>query len=189
MRLDPACATLFVVLRTLQMPGTAQAERNLYEEGSPALEAAMAIPSQLLKSEMGEREVRLTANHRKAAHFPAHKDLSAFNFAAREIREALDRQLHCFEFLDGAEHLVLIGGPGAGNFMLRWPWASRPSSITASDCVYSQRTICSMRCSRKRPSANLERSPRRLEKTDLVVLGELGCLPFSALVTPCSSIF
>jgi DNA replication protein DnaC len=31
-----------------------------------------------------------------------------------EVREALVRQLHRCEFLDGAENVVLIGGPGTG---------------------------------------------------------------------------
>lgn len=43
---------------------------------------------------MAEREVRSIAYHMKAARFPAYKDLSAFDFAASEMREALVRQLH-----------------------------------------------------------------------------------------------
>jgi DNA replication protein DnaC len=64
----------------------------------------------------------------KAARFPAYKDLSGFTFAASEVNEALVRQLHQCEFMDGAENVVLIhcplrimrgmilrgGGPGTG---------------------------------------------------------------------------
>ena len=45
---------------------------------------------------------------------PAYKDLSGFDFAASEINEATDRTLHRGEFMDGAQNLVLIGGPGTG---------------------------------------------------------------------------
>ena len=114
MRHDPAGAALIIMLRSLKMPGMAQAVQDLHEQGSPAFEAAMPILSQLLKAEMAEREVRSTAYHMKAARFPAYKDLSAFDFAASEMREALVRQLHRCEFLDGAENVVLIGGPGTG---------------------------------------------------------------------------
>jgi DNA replication protein DnaC len=62
--------------------------QDLHEQGSPAFEAAMPILSQLLKAEMAEREVRSIAYHMKAARFPAYKDLSAFDFAASEMREA-----------------------------------------------------------------------------------------------------
>ncbi len=70
--------------------------------------------SQLLKAEVAEREVRSIAYHMKAARFPACKDLSGFDFAASEVNEALVRQLHRCEFLDGAHNVVLIGGPGTG---------------------------------------------------------------------------
>ena len=50
----------------------------------------------------------------KAARFPAYKDLSGFDFAASEINEATLRQLHKCEFMDGAQNVVLIGGPGTG---------------------------------------------------------------------------
>jgi len=114
MRHDPAGAALIIMLRSLKMPGMAQAVQDLLDQGAPAFEAAMPILSQLLKAEMAEREVRLIAYHMKAARFPAYKDLSAFDFAASEIRQALVRQLHRCEFLDGAENVVLIGGPGTG---------------------------------------------------------------------------
>ena len=57
---------------------------------------------------MAEREVRsfggptvhwtlgcsASPYHMKAARFPAYQDLSGFDFAASEVREALVRQLH-----------------------------------------------------------------------------------------------
>ena len=120
---DPAGAARIILLRSLTMRHArgvlsarrmAQAVQDLHEQGSPAFEAAMPILSQLLKAEMAEREVRSTAYHMKAARFPAYKDLSGFDFAASEIREALVRQLHRCEFLDSAENVVLIGGTGTG---------------------------------------------------------------------------
>ncbi len=70
--------------------------------------------AQLLKAELAEREVRSIAYHLKAARFPAYKDLSGFDFAASEINEATVRQLYRCEFMDGAQNVVLIGGPGTG---------------------------------------------------------------------------
>jgi hypothetical protein len=75
----------------------------------------------------------------KAARFPAYKDLSAFDFAASEIQEALVRQLHRCEFLDGAENVVLIGGGAAqGNRML--PSASRPT-VTERPLISFSQTV------------------------------------------------
>ena len=114
MRHDTAGAAIIIMLRSLKMPGMAQAVGDLIEQGAPAFDAAVPMLSQLLKAEMAEREVRSIAYHMKAARFPAYKDLSGFDFAASEINEALVRQLHRCEFMDAAENVVLIGGPGTG---------------------------------------------------------------------------
>lgn len=87
---------------------------DLIEQGAPAFEAAIPMLSQLLKAELAEREVRSIAYHMKSARFPAYKDLSGFDFAASEINEATVRTLHRCEFMDGAQNVVLIGGPGTG---------------------------------------------------------------------------
>ena len=101
MRHDPASAAVVIMLRSLKMYGMAQAVADLAEQGAPAFDAASSysvpILSQLLKSEMAEREVRSIAYHIKAARFPACKDLSGFDFAASEINEAteIDRGASC----------------------------------------------------------------------------------------------
>lgn len=102
------------MLRSLKMYGMAQAVTDLIEQGAPAFEAAVPMLSQLLKAELAEREVRSIAYHMKSARFPAYKDLAGFDFAASEINEATVRTLHRCEFMDGAQNVVLIGGPGTG---------------------------------------------------------------------------
>jgi len=114
MRHDPASAAVVVMLRGLKMYGMAQAVGDLIEQGAPAFEAAVPIIAQLLKAEMAEREVRSIAYQIKAARFPAYKDLAGFDFASSEANEAMVRQLHRGEFIDGADNVVLIGGPGTG---------------------------------------------------------------------------
>src|SRR5436305_6034056 len=112
MRHDPASAAVVVMLRSLKMYGMAQAVGDLMEQGAPAFDAAVPILSGLLKAEVAEREVRSIAYQIKAARFPAYKDLAGFDFASSEVNEAMVYQLHCGEFIDGGDNVVLIGGPG-----------------------------------------------------------------------------
>ena len=84
------------------------------EQGAPAYDSAVPILSQLLKAETAEREVRSVAYQIKAARFPVYKDLNGFNFASSEVNEALVRQLHRCEFIENADNIVLVGGPGTG---------------------------------------------------------------------------
>lgn len=114
MRHDPASAAVVVMLRGLKMFGMAQAAGDLIEQGAPAFDAAVPMLSQLLKAEVAEREVRSISYQIKAARFPAYKDLAGFDFAASEINEALVRQLHQGDFMENADNVVLIGGPGTG---------------------------------------------------------------------------
>ena len=114
MRHDPATGAIVVMLRSLKMHGMAQAVTDLMAQGAPAFEAAVPILSQLLKAETAEREVRSVAYQLKAARLPAYRDLAGFDFASSEINEALVRQLHRCEFIDGADNIVLVGGPGTG---------------------------------------------------------------------------
>ena len=114
MRHDPAIAAVVIMLRELKMHGMAQAVSELAEQGAPAFTAAQPILSQLLKAETAEREVRSVAYQLKVARFPAYRDLAGFDFAHSEVNEALVRQLHRCEFLEAANNVVLVGGPGTG---------------------------------------------------------------------------
>src|SRR3546814_7789373 len=96
------------------MHGMAQAVTDLMEQGSPAFEAAIPILSQLLKAETAEREVRSVDYQLKIARFPVYRDLAGFDFTSSEVNEALVRQLHRCDFIDIADNIVLVGGPGTG---------------------------------------------------------------------------
>ena len=114
MRHDPASGAIVIMLRELKMYGMAQAVAELTAQGAPAFEAAQPILAQLLKAETAEREVRSVAYQLKVARFPVYRDLTGFDFAHSEVNEALVRQLHRCEFLEEANNVVLVGGPGTG---------------------------------------------------------------------------
>ena len=114
MRHDPASGAIVIMLRSLKMHGMAQAVTDLIEQGAPAFEAAVPILTPLLKAEVAVREVRSIAYHMKVARFPAYKDLPNFDFSSSEMNEATVRRLHRGEFMEGAQNVVLIGGPGTG---------------------------------------------------------------------------
>jgi DNA replication protein DnaC len=179
MRHDPASAAVVVMLRGLKMFGMAQAVGDLIEQGAPAFEAAVPMLAQLLKAEMTEREVRSIAYHIKIARFPAYKDLAGFDFTASEVNEALVRQLHRGDFMASADNVVLIGGPGTGK--------SHIATALAVQAVEHHRkkvrffsTVDLVNALEQEKSANKAgQLAERLSRLDLIVLDELGYLPFS----------
>ena len=102
------------VLKTMKLHGMAGAVATLVEQGSPAFKQSQDLLDKLIKAEVAEREVRSINYQMKIAKFPAHRDLSSFDFKESSISTEQVKALHRCEFLDEAENVVLIGGPGTG---------------------------------------------------------------------------
>jgi len=180
MRNDPASAAIVVMLRGLKMFGMAQAVSELMEQGSPAFEATVPILSQLLKAETAEREVRSIAYHLKAARFPTYKDLTGFDFAASEINEALVRQLHRCEFIEGANNVVLIGGPGTGKTHVATALGVQAVEHHRKKVRFFSTVELVNVLEQEKAQGKAGQLAERLARSDLVILDELGYLPFSA---------
>lgn len=180
MRHDPASGAIIIMLRSLKMYGLAQAVTDLMEQGAPAFEAVVPVLSQLLKAEMAEREVRSIAYHMKAARLPAYKDLSGFDFAASEINEATLRQLHKCEFMDGAQNVVLIGGPGTGKTHAATALAVQAVEHHRRKIRFFSTIELVNALEQEKAKGKTGQLAEGLTKLDLVILDELGYLPFSA---------
>ena len=180
MRHDPACAAVVIMLRSLKMHGMAQAVSELMEQGAPAFDAAIPILSQLLKAETAEREVRSIAYQIKAARFPAYKDLTGFDFASSEINEALVRQLHRGEFMDGAHNLVLIGGPGTGKTHIATAIGVQAVEHLRKKVRFFSTVELVNALEQEKQLGRSGQIAERLVRYDIVILDELGYLPFSA---------
>src|SRR6187402_1997366 len=179
MRHDPAAGAIVIMLRSLKMYGMAQAVTDLIEQGAPAFEAAVLMLSQLLKAELAEREVRSIAYHMKAARFPAYKDLSGFDFAASEINEATVRQLHRCEFLDGAQNVVLIGGPGTGKTHVATALGIQAIEHHRRKVRFFSTIELVNALEQEKAKGKAGQIAEALVRLDLLILDELGYLPFS----------
>ncbi len=180
MRHDPASAAVVVMLRGLKMFGMAQAVDDLIEQGAPAFEAAVPVLSQLLKAEMAEREVRSIAYHIKIARFPAYKDLAGFDFAASEVNEALVRQLHRGDFMASADNVVLIGGPGTGKSHIATALAVQAVEHHRKKVRFFSTVDLVNALEQEKIANKAGQLADRLTRLDLIVLDELGYLPFSS---------
>jgi DNA replication protein DnaC len=179
MRHDPASAAVVVMLRSLKMYGMAQAVSELTEQGAPAFDAAAPILSQLLKAEMAEREVRSISYQIKATRFPAYKDLAGFDFAASEVNEALVGQLHRGDFTEGANNVVLIGGPGTGKSHIATALGVRAVEHHRKKVRFFATVDLVNALEQEKAMNKAGKLAERLLRLDLVILDELGYLPFS----------
>ena len=180
MRHDPASGAIVVMLRSLKMHGMAQAVTDLMAQGSPAFEAAVPMLSQLLKAETAEREVRSVAYQLKVARFPAYRDLAGFDFASSEINEALVRQLHRCDFIDVADNVVLVGGPGTGKTHVATALGVQAIEHHRKRVRFFSTVELVNALEQEKAQGRTGQIANRLVHSDLVILDELGYLPFSA---------
>jgi DNA replication protein DnaC len=170
---------MVATLKSLKLFGMAQAVDELASQGSPAYAATQDMLGNLLKAEIAEREVRSINYQIKLARFPAYRDLSGFDFSQSPVNEAMIRQLHRCEFINEAHNLVLIGGPGTGKTHLATALAvqaiehhhKRVRFLATIDLVNALEI--------EKAAGKHGQMANRLMHVDLVVLDELGYLPFS----------
>jgi len=166
-------------LKSLKLYGMAHALSDLAEQDSPAFQASTGILDHLLKAELAEREVRSVAYQLKTARFPAYRDLSGFDFASSMANEALIHQLCGGDFMDTAQNVVFVGGPGTGKTHL-----ATAISIHAIEHLHRRVRFFSTielvnALEKEKQQGKAGQIATRLMHTDLVVLDEMGYLPFS----------
>jgi DNA replication protein DnaC len=180
MRHDPASGAIVIMLRELKMHGMANAVSELAQQASPAFEAAQPILSQLLKAETAEREVRSVSYQLKLARFPVYRDMVGFDFGQSEVNEALVRQLHRCEFLDDAQNVVLVGGPGTGKTHLATALGVQAIEHHHRRVRFFSTVELVNALEMEKANGKAGQIAHRLMYADLVILDELGYLPFSA---------
>jgi DNA replication protein DnaC len=115
----------------------------------------------------------------KLARFPAYRDLSGFDFTQSVVNEALVRHLHRGEFMDSAHNVVLIGGPGTGKTHLATAIGVQ-AIMHAHQRVRFFSTVDLVNALEQEKLAGRQgQIANRLAHADLVILDELGYLPFS----------
>jgi DNA replication protein DnaC len=170
---------MITTLKSLKLFGMADTIGNLATQGSPAYQQAIPILETLLKAEVAEREVRSINYQMKVARFPAYRDLAGFDFGQSSVDEALIRSLHRCEFLEDAQNVVFVGGPGTGKTHL----ATAIAVQAIQHHHYRVRFLSTIelvnQLEQEKQGGKAGRLANRLMHTDLVILDELGYLPFS----------
>lgn len=170
---------LTIELKGLRLHGMASAWSDLLTQGATSTESSMWLIEHLLQAENTDRAMRSVSHQMYAAKFPVHRDLAGFDFASSKVDQPLVKQLATLSFTDSAQNAVFIGGPGTGKTHLAT--AIAVSGITAQGKrvrFYSTVDLVNA-LEREKRDGKAGRIGLSLMRMDLVILDELGYLPFS----------
>jgi DNA replication protein DnaC len=133
----------------------------------------------LVEREIQDREIRSAERRLKAARFPVTKTMDTFDFNAQtSINQALVRELLRGEYIERRENVLLIGNSGTGKTHLA-------TALGFAACQQGHRvrffsaTGLITQLLERREDRQLERFHKQLERLDLLILDELGYVPFS----------
>ena len=171
---------LGVELKQLRLHGMADAWGDLVEQGThPGLESSRWLLEHLLQAETTDRGMRSVNHQMHAAKFPVHRDLAGFDFDTSPVDRKLVLHLAETGFTEAAHNAVLVGGPGTGKTHLAT--AIGVAGITRHGRrvrFYSTVDLVNL-LEREKHDGKAGRIAQALLRMDLVILDELGYLPFS----------
>jgi DNA replication protein DnaC len=133
----------------------------------------------LVERESLDREKRAAERRVKNARFPVIKTLDTFDFKAQpSINEKWVRELMVGEYIDRKENILLVGNSGTGKTHLA-------SALGFAGCMQGRKVrffavnTLVTHLLEMTEQRQLERTVKQLEKQDLLILDELGYVPFS----------
>jgi len=167
-------------LKALRLNGMAAAWAELTAHGGDStLDASRWLIEHLLQAEDVDRHMRSIAHQMKAARFPMHRDMAGFDFEASQVDQALIQKLADLSFTEDAQNVVLIGGPGTGKTHLATALGISGLTRHGKRVRFYSTVDLVNALEQEKMQGKAGRIALSLMRMDLVILDELGYLPFS----------
>lgn len=169
---------IVAALKGLGLKGMVTAFDDAVTNGIRRDRTIMEMLADLLRAETAHREAASIRYRMTAAKLPAIKDLDGFMFDGTPINEGLIRSLHAGSFLPERRNIVLVGGTGTGKTHLALAITAAVVRAVARGRYFNTVDLVN----RLEEEARLGKAgslAAQLSRLDLVVLDELGYLPFA----------
>lgn len=166
------------LMSQLRLAGMRAAFDEMLANGIKRQHPVQQIIGDLLRAEIAEKQARSIKYQIAIAKLPWAKELADFDFTNTPVNEGLVRDLSVGGFLAQQRNAVLVGGTGTGKTHLAVAITRSCIRAGARARFY---TVVDL-VNRIEAETRTERPGRiadRLTRLDLVVLDELGYLPFA----------
>lgn len=167
-------------LKSLRLYGMMGAWEEVAAGGnSVGIQTSRWLIEHLLQAEHTDRHMRSISYQMHTAKFPVHRDLAGFEFEQSKVDRGLIEELSTLAFTEQAHNVVLIGGTGTGKTHLAT--ALGVAGITQHSKrvrFYSTVDLVNL-LEQEKAAGKAGKLAFALMRMDMVILDELGYLPFS----------
>ena len=133
---------------------------------------------ELLEAEIGDRAARSIRYRLGLARFPMDKDIDRFEFGASAVNEAQIMSLYQGHFLPSRSNIIMVGGTGTGKTHLAIAIARQVIKNGKRGRFFNVVDLVNQ-LEHEKLSGRGGKLADSLSRLDVVVLDELGYLPFS----------
>ena len=169
---------LMAAMEQLHLQGMRSAFDEILAAGLKQRHTPERLLLDLLEAEVAERKTRSIRYRLGLAKFPVDKDLDSFEFSASPVNEALVRSLYQGSFLSTRSNVLLIGGTGTGKTHLAIAFARNLIQQGKRGRYFNVVDLVNQ-LEQEKLGGRGGKLAESLARQDLVVLDELGYLPFS----------
>ena len=147
-------------------------------KGLSRREEIYPLLASLVRAELTHRQSRSINYRIGGARFPVLKDIDAFVFDNTPVDEGQIRELATGDFIDAKRNLILIGGTGTGKTHLAIAIAAAVIRARARGRFFNLVDLVNQ-LEQEKAAGKSGRIVETLLRHDLIVIDELGYLPFS----------
>src|SRR5450830_1898965 len=183
MRRRCTMSDLVTQLKALKLHGMVDSYVELVSQGVSAatatLESSEWLLRHLVEAESTDRAIRSIGYQMQSARFPVHRNLAGFLFEESSVDASLIDRLATMTFTDAAENVVLVGGSGTGKSHLATALGVAGIQYHGKRVRFYSVVELVNSLEREKAAGKQGKLAMSLMQMDLVILDELGYLPFS----------
>lgn len=169
---------LIPMAKELRLHGIVDALLETEKNPLPARMTKEAFLEQLLKTELSSRKARSISYQMGAAKFPISRSMDQFDFKETKLEEARLMELYSGGFISSQRNIILVGGTGTGKTHLAIAIGSE-AIRSGRRCRFYNAVDLVNQLEQEKLLGKAGALVNRLKSLDLIILDELGYLPFS----------
>ena len=165
--------------KQLRLNGMADAWSDMESQGDLTVKNSGWLLKHLLQAEHTDRAMRSIDYQLRLARFPIYRDLAGFDFEQSKVDKRLITDISDLSFTDQSHNVVLIGGTGTGKTHLATALGVNGITRHGRRVRFFSTVDLVNALEQEKEAGKQGKIAKSLLRVDLVILDELGYLPFS----------